>query len=118
VGRDDGGGGATGRIWRKHGRGFYALLAVGTFIYLEVTAFLSSAASAQSVQGFMASELTTFMIESVVNTVSASFWPVVWYMRMGTSAVYWVLGGYLLWALLIAIVLNRREKELRKELDL
>jgi len=115
---DGGGGGATGKIWRKHGRGFYALLAVGTFIYLEVTSLVGSAASADSVRGFMTSELTTFMIESVINTVSASFWPVVWYMRMGVSAVYWVIGGYLTWAVLLAVLLNRREKELRKELDL
>ena len=30
------GGGAAGNLWRKHGSGYYALLAVGTFLYLEV----------------------------------------------------------------------------------
>lgn len=28
------GGVAAGKLWRKHGGGYYALLAVGTFVYL------------------------------------------------------------------------------------
>ena len=41
-----------------------------------------------------------------------------WYRWMGTEALYWVGGGYALWALLIAVALSRREKRMREELDL
>ncbi len=39
---DEGGGGAVGKLWRKHGGGYYALLAVGTFMYSEFTSLTSS----------------------------------------------------------------------------
>jgi hypothetical protein len=112
------GGGAVGKLWRKHGKGFYALMAIGTFIYLEVTALVRSIAGAESVQGFMTSELVTAALEALLNTFLASFWPVVWLREMGVIALAWALGGYLLWAFLLAVALSRREKELRKEIGL
>ncbi len=48
----------------------------------------------------------------------ASLWPFMWYRWMGTEALYWVGGGYALWAFLIAVALSRREKRMREELDL
>jgi hypothetical protein len=115
---DDGGGGAVGKLWRKHGGGYYALLAVGTFMYLEFTSLSSSIQSAGSIGSFLVGELLTFAIESVVNTFMASLWPVMWYRWMGTEALYWVGGGYAVWAIIIAMALSRREKHMRKELGL
>ena len=115
---EGGGGGAVGKLWRRHGKGFYALLAVGTFLYLEVKSLVSSAASAETMQGFVTSELTTFFIESVINTVSASIWPWTWYRGMGVAAAYWAIGLYLLWAILLGLALSRRERALRKELGI
>ncbi len=115
---DDGGGGAVGKLWRKHGGGYYALLAVGTFIYLEIRSLTSSIRGAAGIGDFLVSELLTFAIESIVNTLMASLWPFMWYRWMGTEALYWVGGGYALWALLIAVALSRREKRMREELDL
>ena len=115
---DEGGGGAVGKLWRKHGGGYYALLAVGTFLYLEVASLTDSIQAAESVRGFLFSELITFAIESIVNTLMASLWPLMWYRWMGTEALYWAGGGYVIWALLIAVVLSRREERMRKELGL
>ena len=75
-------------------------------------------AEAASVRDFLVSELFTFAIESVVNTFMASIWPFMWYSWMGTEALYWACGGYAIWAIFIAMALNRREERLRKELGL
>lgn len=113
-----GGGGAIGKLWRKLGRGFYALMGVGTFIYLEVMALASSIGAADTVQQFMVSELATFAVESLVNTAAAMFWPVTWFIKMGLPGIYWAVGGYALWVVILAIILDRREKRLLKEIDL
>jgi hypothetical protein len=110
--------GAVGKLWTKHGRGYYALLAVGTFLYLEVTNLLESIAAATSVADFVMSELLMFFVETFIYTFMASFWPLIWYSRMGMPAVYWATGGYLVWAFLLAIALSRREKQMRKDLGL
>ncbi len=115
---DEGGGGAVGKLWRKHGRGYYALLAVGTFLYLEFTSLTSAIQGATGIGNFLVSELLTFVIESIVNTLMASAWPFMWFRWMGNEALYWAAGGYAVWALLIAIALTRREKRARKELGL
>lgn len=114
----DGGGGSVGKLWRKHGGGYYALLAVGTFVYLEVRALASSISQAESVRDFMVSELLTFFVETFFNTLMASFWPVMWFRWMGISALMWAAGGYALWAVFLAVALNRREKQFRRELGL
>jgi hypothetical protein len=116
--KDEGGGGAVGKLWRKHGGGYYALLAVGTFIYLEVTSLSNAIRGAASVTDFLVSELLTFAIESILNTLMASFWPFMWYSWMGRPALYWAAGGYALWAIIIAVALSRRETHYRKELGL
>jgi protein-S-isoprenylcysteine O-methyltransferase Ste14 len=41
-----------------------------------------------------------------------------WFRWMGTTAIYWALGGYAVWTTLISIALHGREKKLRKELGL
>ncbi len=115
---DEGGGGAVGKLWRKHGGGYYALLAVGTLIYLEITSLADSVQQATSVRNFLVSELFTFFIESIVNTLMASLWPLMWYRWLGTDALYWAGGGYLVWTLVIAVALSRREERMRKELGL
>ena len=115
---DEGGGGSVGKLWRKHGGGYYALLAVGTFVYLEFTSLSASIRAAGSVTDFLVSELFTFAIESLVNTLMASLWPVMWYRWMGIEFLYWVGGGYALWAIIIAMALSRREKSMRRELGL
>ena len=116
--KDEGGGGAVGKLWRKHGGGYYALLAVGTFLYLEFVNLTSSIRAASSIRDFLVSELLTFLIESIINTLMASFWPLMWFRWMGTDALYWAGGGYAIWAILIAMALSRREGRLRKELGL
>ena len=115
---DGSGGGPAGKLWRKHGGGYYALLAVGTFLYMEFTDLVDSVASATGVGDFITSELLTFAIQTFFNSFFASFWPVVWYRVMGVEAFYWAGGGYLVWAVLLAWALSRREKELKKELGL
>ena len=116
--KDEGSGGAVGKLWRKHGGGYFALLAVGTFVYLEITSLTSSISEAADVQDFLVSELLTFFIESLWNTLMASLWPIMWYSWMGMEALYWAGGGYVIWAVFIAMALNRREERMRKELGL
>ena len=115
---EDKGGGTVGKLWRKHGGGYYALLVIGTFLYLELTSLASSIQSADSIRDFLLSEMLSFAIESFFNALAASFWPIMWYRWMGTDAIYWALGGYAAWAIVIAVALHGREKKLRKELGL
>ena len=115
---DEAGGGAVGKLWRQHGAGYYALLAVSTFMYLEFTSLTGSIREATGIRDFLVGELFTFAIESIVNTLMASLWPFMWYRWMGTEALYWAGGGYALWAILIAMALSRREERLRKQLGL
>jgi hypothetical protein len=93
-------------------------MAVGTYVFLDVTDLIGGIRAASGVQDFFMSELLTFVIDAFVNFFLASIWPVVWFREMGISSVYWAVGGYVAWALLLAIALDRREKQLRKELDL
>ena len=70
---DDGGGGTVGKLWRKHGGGYYALLAVGTFVYLEVRSIIESVGEAASVGDFIRSEILetiiTLGVQTFVNTL-------------------------------------------------
>ena len=118
MAKDGKGGGSVGRLWRKHGGGYYALLAVGTWVYLEIRSLVESIASAGSVGDFVTSELVTFAVETVMNALQASWWPVTWYVAMGIQALYWAAGGYLVWALFLAILLERRERQYKAELGL
>jgi len=112
------GGGTTGQLWRRTGKGYYALLAVGTFVYLDITDLLSGIGAASGVQDFLVSELLTFIIDTALNFFLAMFWPVIWFREMGVSALYWAGGGYAVWVVFLAVALDRREKALRKELDI
>lgn len=117
------GGGAVGKLWRRHGGGYYALLAVGTFVYLEVQSLLGSFNSSDSVQDFVQSEvlgtLITLGLETVVNTLRAGIWPVTWFGWMGAAhTLGWSIGGYVVWLVVLGWLLARREKEFRKELGI
>ena len=117
------GGGAVGKIWRKHGGGYYALLAVGTFIYLEIRSLSSSFFESDGVRDFVEAEmfekLVTFGLETILNTFLAGIWPLMWVQWMGAAqAAAWAGGGYAVWAILLAWALARREKAYRKELGL
>ena len=118
MSEDKNGGGTVGKLWRKYGGGYYALLVIGTFLYLEVKGLISSVQSAVGVRDFLVSELLSFAIESFFNALAASCWPIMWYIWMGTDAIFWAAGGYAAWAILIAVALNWQEKRLRKELGL
>ena len=110
--------GAIRRLWTKHGGGYYALVAVGTFLYLEIVDLWSGVSSAGSVQDFMVGELVTFGIESFFNTVWASIWPIHWFRQYGWVALGVAVGGYAVWTFALAVALDRREKALRRELGL
>lgn len=117
------GGGAVGKIWREHGGGYYALLAVGTFAYLEVRSLADSFFEADGVGDFVQAELVetivTFGLQTILNTFLAGIWPLMWFRWMGpVYAAAWAGGGYVVWSLLLAWLLARREKALRKELGL
>lgn len=117
------GGGAVGKLWRKHGGGYYALLAVGTFIYLEIRSLVGSFSESAGVRDFLESEivetLITFGLETMLNTFLAGIWPFVWIRDMGLEiAAGMAIGGYVAWSLVLAWLLARREKEYRKELGL
>ena len=117
------GGGAVGKIWRKHGGGYYALLAVGTFVYLEVMSLVNSYGEAAGVRDFLESELIeaviTFGLETLLNTFLAGIWPFIWIRDMGLEiAAGSAIGGYVVWTVILAWLLARREKEYRKELGL
>lgn len=117
------GGGAIGNLWRKHGGGYYALLAVGTFVYLEIQSLAESFGEASGVRDFVESELIetliTFGIETMLNTFFAGIWPFMWANWMGlTEALIWAGGGYVVWTILLATLLARRERQYRRELGL
>ena len=117
------GGGAAGKLWRKHGGGYYALLAVGTFVYLEVRSLTESFFEADGVKDFVSGEIIeaifTFGIKTIINSFLAGIWPLIWISRMGlTEAGAWAGGGYVVWAVILSALLARREKEYRKELGL
>ncbi len=115
------GGGAIGKLWRKHGGGYYALLAVGTFVYLEIQSIVESVGEAASVSDFIRSEIIetiiTLGIQTFLNKLMSGIWPLMWIRWMGwTWALAWAGGGYVVWAIALAWLLARREKEYRKEL--
>lgn len=115
------GGGAVGKLWRKHGGGYYAVLAVGSFVYLEVQSLVDSFSGASSVQDFVKSEVVgailTFGLETILNTFLAGLWPVMWIRWMGApTALAWAGAGYVVWVVILAWLLARREKAYRKEL--
>jgi len=117
------GGGAVGKIWRKHGGGYYALLAVGTFVYLEVKSLTESYGEAVGVRDFLESELVeaviTLGLETLLNTFLAGIWPFIWIRDMGLEiAAGAAIGGYVVWSVALAWLLAKREKEYRKELGL
>ena len=117
------GGGAVGRIWRKHGGGYYALVAVGTFVYMEIQSLFESFYEASGFREFVESELIEaiilFGIETIINTFLAGIWPFMWISWMGAGyALAWAGGGYVVWTVILAALLARREKEYRKELGL
>jgi len=117
------GGGAIGKLWRKHGGGYYALIAVGTFVYMEVQSLIESFFESQGVRDFVEAELIEsiilFGIETIINTFLAGIWPFMWISWMGAvTALAWAGGGYVVWTVLLAVLLARREKEYRKELGL
>jgi len=117
------GGGRVGKIWRKHGGGYYALLAVGTFVYLEIQALTSSFLESEGVRDFVSSEILeaifTFGLKTIINSFMAGVWPFVWAGNMGlTMTAVWAGGGYLVWSVILAALLARREKEYKKELGL
>jgi len=111
-------GGTVGKLWKRHGGGYYALWAVGTFIYLEIFNVVDSVTSAEGVGDFVMSEAASFIVEMLLNSLFASLWPLYWYNRMGWSIAGWALGGYLVWAFLLAWALTKRQAELKKELGL
>ena len=45
-------------------------------------------------------------------------WPLEWYSEMGWAAVFWVVGGYVVWTVLIAVALSGREKQMKKDMGL
>lgn len=117
------GGGAVGKLWRKHGGGYYALIAVGTFVYMEIMSFVDSFMTSSGFEEFVKSELIEaiflFGLETIINTFLAGIWPFMWIRWMGlTEAVLYAGAGYVIWALILAMLLNRREQELKKELGL
>ncbi|MGB1657215.1 MAG: hypothetical protein ACPHQP_07265 [Longimicrobiales bacterium] len=117
------GGGAVGKIWRKHGGGYYALLAVGTFLHLEVKSLVDSYGEATGLRDFLETELLeaiiTFGLETLLNTFLAGIWPFIWIRGMGLGiAAGAAVGGYLLWSVMLAWLLARREREFRRELGL
>lgn len=117
------GGGAVGKLWRKHGGGYYALLAVGSFVYLEVMSLVESVGEATGVRDFLESELlatlVTLGLETLLNTVLAGIWPFMWVSWLGLApAAAWAVGGYVVWTVALAWLLARRETEYRKELGL
>jgi len=111
-------GGKLSRMWGKHGSGYYGAVVVGTFVYLEIAELVSSIAEASGVKNFLTSELLSFGIETLLNSLRSSIWPLHWYSNYGILAIAVGAAGYFLWTFALAAVLNRREKEFRKELGL
>ncbi len=61
--------------------------------------------------------ILTFGLETILNTFLAGFWPVMWIRWMGApTALAWAGGGYVVWVVILAWLLARREKAYRKEL--
>ena len=117
------GGGAVGSIWRQHGGGFYALMAVGTFLYLEAISLIESYGASAGIREFLTDEIVEkivlFGIDTIINSFLAGIWWFVWLDRMETKDfVIYVGAGYVVWSLLLAMALNRREQALKKELGL
>ena len=64
MSEEESGGGTVGQLWRKHGGGYYALLVIGTFLYLELTSLVGSIRDADGVQDFLLSEALSFLPSS------------------------------------------------------
>lgn len=111
-------GGKISRLWNKNGGGFYAAVSVVSFIYLETSDLIQSVQQAEDVPDFVVGELITLGLETIMNSFFASIWPIYWFREFGVWTLYAAVGGYLLWVSVIAVVLNRREQALRKELGL
>ena len=117
------GGGASGKLWRKHGGGYYALVAVGTFLCMEVTSFIDSFNTAEEVEAFVISEwiqaIFLFGIETIINSFLAGIWPFMWISWLGlTTALAYAGGGYVLWPVTLAMALSRREQAVKRGLGL
>lgn len=70
----------AGRVWRLRGGGLYACGFIVTFLYLEIVTIFGDVAESSGVIDFLATELFEFffrfVIESLMNTISAFIWPV------------------------------------------
>ena len=78
---------------------------------------------AEGVRDFVSGEIIeaifTFGIKTIINSFLAGIWPMIWISRMGlTQAGAWAGGGYIVWAVILSVLLARREKQYRKEVGL
>jgi hypothetical protein len=90
---------------------------------MEVQSLTESFGGSEGIGDFIRSEIIetiiTFGLETLLNSLLAGVWPLMWFRWMGaTTALLWAGAGYLLWALLVAWLLSRKEKEFRKDLGL
>ena len=90
---------------------------------MEVTSFIDSFITAEGVEAFVKSELIQviflFGIETIINSFLAGIWPFMWARWMGlTTTLAYAGGGYVLWAVILAMALSRREQAMKKDLGL
>ena len=83
------------------GGGYYGILALITFLILEVRMLWAEWLDADSLESFLTQlgfeALLGFSAESVIHAVWASIWPFYWYTHLGVNAVWLALIAWLVY---------------------
>jgi len=90
---------------------------------MAVTSFMDFFNTAEGVEAFVNSEwmqaIFPFGIETIINSFLAGIWPFMWISWMGlTTALAYAGDGYVLWPVILAMALSRREQAVKRDLGL
>ena len=91
----------------------------GTELGKKAESFMTAGGMEEFVKSELIQAIVLFGIETIINSLLAGIWPGMWIAWMGlTSAAAYAGGGYVIWAVILAMALARREKVFKKDLGL
>jgi hypothetical protein len=71
------------------------------------------------VSGEIIEAIFTFGTKTIINSFLAGIWPMIWISRMGLAQTgTWAGEGYIVWAVILSVLLARRETQYHKKLGL